>query len=134
MCKKKKNKRNKEKNEANNSEDSKEKFPDDKDHLDSRIERTSQPRVLCAIEGHSVPEVDKLETASVFIESIRKGCYRALECFTSYLDHLLDMIFIDYYPEDYRVLFLYLGVFLVPFSIGSKLYGGILGPPPWPFR
>ena len=68
---------------------------------------------------------------------IRKGCNRALECFasfTSYLDEVLDVVLIDYYPEDYLVFFLYLIVFLVPFIFGSKVYGVLLGPPPWTFR
>ena len=56
------------------------------------------------------------------------------ECFASYLDDVLDVVLIDYYPEDYLVFFLYLILFLVPFSVGSKVYGVLLGPPPWPFR
>ena len=79
----------------------------------------------------------KMKTDFGYIEPIRKGCNRALECFASFtsdLDEVLDVVLIDYYPEDYLVFFLYLIVFLVPFSFGSKVYGVLLGPPPWPFR
>ena len=74
----------------------------------------------------------KMKTDFGYIEPIRKGWNRALECFasfTSYLDDVLDVVLFDYYPEDYLVFFLYLIVFLVPFSFGSKVYGVLLGPP-----
>ena len=64
------------------------------------------------------------------------------EWFTSCISYLDDEL--EYKPEVYegiwkhlhllKVLSLYLLIFLIPFCIGSKAYGGILGPPPWPFR
>ena len=102
--KKKKNKKKKDKNEKNNEKndretnkenenednnvmgtrgDSKEKSPEEDERPDSRSDRSSQPRVPCTIEGHSVAaendkdKNNKMTTESGFIEPPRKRGNRA---------------------------------------------------------